>query len=330
MIVSLREPCSPGSARSSQLLPLRGVSLEPGESWAELRARADVWLPLAAEALDRHGLPLAPDAVLGLGGSYPAVLTGNLVVKFYGFAGEWRSTWTNERAAQERLGLDQRIRAPELLGSGELFPGHPEPLPYVLLSRIPGRSWCEIPLDFEEQIVIADELGAQLRLIHALPIHDMPSIDTWQIGTPGEGARSGQFPSWLAGQVDDWLQTVPIAPPVFVHSDIFVRHPFVHAGHLSGIIDWGDAMAADPHVELGKIHLDVFEGDKRLLRALLDAYDWPVDKDFARRSLAMALRRHAQIHSQHGPGGDVFYRVPELIAGKAIPDLDTLAEALFG
>ncbi len=119
---------------------------------------------------------------------------------------------------------------------------------------------------------------------------------------PSETERAqGAFPPVLAESVDAWLETVPVAPPVFAHSDIFVRHPFVLEGHLSGVIDWGDALAADPHVELGKIHLDVFEGDKQLLRAFLDGYDWTVDADFARRALAMALRRHAQILGQHGP-----------------------------
>jgi hypothetical protein len=66
------------------------------------------------------------------------------------------------------------------------------------------------------------------------------------------------------------------------------------------------------------------------LRAFLDAYEWPIDAEFPRRALAMALRRHAQIHGQHGPGGDVFYRVPDLIAGKRITNLDQLADKLFG
>jgi hypothetical protein len=157
----------------------------------------------------------------------------------------------------------------------------------------------------------------------------LPDIDAWRIGSVGNGARHGAFPSDLAKSVEDWLESVPVAPPAFVHSDLFVRHPFVLDGHLSGVIDWGDAMAADPHVELGKIHLDVFAGDKRLLRELLDAYDWPVDADFPRRCLGMALRRHAQILGQHG-GGDLFYRVPELIVGKRIRNLDELADELFG
>ncbi len=106
---------------------------------------------------------------------------------------------------------------------------------------------------------------------------ELPTIETWMDRSVSQGARSGQFPRHLVDQIDDWIETVPIASPAFVHSDIFVRHPFVDGGRLSGIIDWGDAMAADPHVELGKLHLDVFGGDKRLLRAFLDAYDWAVD-----------------------------------------------------
>jgi hygromycin-B 7''-O-kinase len=275
-------------------------------------------------------LRLAPNATLGPGGTYPAVVSGDVVIKFYLFEGEWAATWLNERAAQERLRLDDRIKAPRLLGAGELFHGQAPPLPYLILTRIPGVSWCDAPLDFDQRLTVASDLGAQLRLVHALPTDGMPGIDAWMTRTPGEGARSGAFPRNLADQVDDWIETVPVMPSVFVHSDIFDRHPFVDDERLSGVIDWGDAMAADPHVELGKIHLDVFEGDKRLLRAFLEGYGWPVDADFPRRALAMSLRRHTQILGQHGEGGDMFYRLPELLSGKQIDSLDDLAAQLFG
>lgn len=309
---------------------MRPVQLCPGETWAELRVRTDVWVPLAEEVLDRHAFRLDSSPFLGLGGTYPAIISGELVVKFFGFTGEWQATWSNERVAQELLALDARIRGPQLLGAGHLFPEEDEPLPYLILSRIPGRSWCDVQLGLDERLSIAEELGQQLALVHALPHEGLPTIDTWQFDTPGERAKSGAFPSHLVHDVDDWLETVPAAQSAFVHSDIFVRHPFVQEGHLTGIIDWGDAMAADPHVEFGKLHLDVFEGDKRLPSTFLDAYAWPVDAEFSRRALAMALCRHAQIHGQHGPCGDVFFRIPELTAGKQIRDLDDLAETLFG
>jgi hypothetical protein len=267
--------------------------------------------------------------VLGKGGSYPAILSGDLVVKFFGYAGEWRAPWENERRAQERLELDDRILAPRLLGSGELFPAEQQSIPYLLVSRIPGRDWLDAEPDFDTRLQVAADLGSQLRLIHALPHGNLPTIETWMDRPISQGVRGGLFPRHLVDQVDDWIETVPVGSPKFVHSDIFVRHPFLDRGRLSGIIDWGDAMAADPHVELGKLQLDVFEGDKLLLRSLLDADDWPVDDQFPRRALAMALRRHTQILGQHGEGGDMFYRLPELLEGTQVETLDQLAAVLF-
>jgi hygromycin-B 7''-O-kinase len=211
-----------------------------------------------------------------------------------------------------------------------LFPADEQPVPYLLLSRIPGRDWHEADPGFAHRRQVAADLGAQLRLIHALPHEELPTIETWMYRSVSQGARSGLFPQHLVDQIDGWIETVPTASPAFVHSDIFVRHPFVEGGRLSGIIDWGDAMAADPHVELGKLHLDVFAGDKRLLRVFLDAYEWPVDAQFSRRALAMALRRHTQIHGQHGEGGDMFYRLPNLLEGIQVETLDQLAGVLFG
>ncbi len=294
-----------------------------------MRERPEIWLPLAAEALDRHGWRLDHNAVLGRGGSYPAILSDEVVIKFFGFAGAWRATWENERRAQERLALDDRILAPRLIGSGELFPDDEQPVPYLLLSRIRGRDWHDAELDFADRLHVAADLGVQLRLIHALPHQALPTIETWMDRPVSDGACSGRFLQHLVDAVDGWIETVPAEAPAFVHSDIFVRHPFVDGGRLSGIIDWGDAMAADPHVELGKLHLDVFEGDKRLLRAFLEAYEWPVDDQFHRRALGMALRRHTQILGQHGEGGDMFYRLPALLDGLRIETLDQLAAVLF-
>jgi hypothetical protein len=43
----------------------------------------------------------------------------------------------------------------------------------------------------------------------------------------------------------------------------------------------------------------------------------------------MALRRHTQILGQHGEGGDMFYRLPELLEGTQVETLDQLAAVLF-
>ncbi|MCY3817900.1 MAG: hypothetical protein OXH52_00855 [Gammaproteobacteria bacterium] len=56
------------------------------------------------------------------------------------------------------------------------------------------------------------------------------------------------------------------------------RHVFVEEGRLAGIIDRGDALEADRHYELAQIQLNLFDGDKTLLRAFLDHSGWPVER----------------------------------------------------
>ena len=65
---------------------------------------------------------------------------------------------------------------------------------------------------------------------------------------------------------------------MFVNGDMVDMHVFVKDGHLSGIIDWGDACVADRHCEIGKLCLSLFPGDKVLLKILLEADAWPMSK----------------------------------------------------
>ena len=103
---------------------------------------------------------------------------------------------------------------------------------------------------------------------------------------------------------------------------------FVENGRITGIIDWGDAVVTDRHYELIQPYRDMFGCDKALLRAFLDASDWPVGADFPRRALGLALVRQAVIRAQH-LGGDVFEPVAALLPLDDIATLDELATELF-
>ena len=94
------------------------------------------------------------------------------------------------------------------------------------------------------------------------------------------------------------------------------------------IIDWGDAMVTDRHYELAKLHLDLFDCDTALLRDFLEASDWPVAADFARKAMGLALYRQAQGVAQHHTM-DVFYKLPKLFPLAEIATLDELANVLF-
>jgi hygromycin-B 7''-O-kinase len=100
-------------------------------------------------------------------------------------------------------------------------------------------------------------------------------------------------------------------------------------GHLTGIIDWGDAMVTDRHYELIQVFRDTLHCDRALFRVFLDASDWPVGPDFPQQALGQALRRQALMLVQHPQGGDVFMPIAETFPLQDIATLDVLATELF-
>jgi hypothetical protein len=95
-----------------------------------------------------------------------------------------------------------------------------------------------------------------------------------------------------------------------------------------GVIDFGDARIGSFYYELAAVHLELFGGDKRLLRAFLDGYGLWVNgalmgvsqAEFSHHALSTAL-----LHQFN-----VFENVPEAIPNLGqIESLDQLAEFLF-
>ena len=144
-----------------------------------------------------------------------------------------------------------------------------------------------------------------------------------------DAIAASSLPARLHDQIDDFLVRIPDDEPVLAHGDLTARHVFVESGRLAGIIDWGDAMLMDRHYEVAKLHLDLFDGDKDLLRTFLHGANWPVGPDFAQRSLAFALHRQAIGLVQHPDAMDVFHKLPAMASIDEIDSLDELAEALF-
>jgi hypothetical protein len=132
----------------------------------------------------------------------------------------------------------------------------------------------------------------------------------------------------LIAQVDNFLAKLDDFDRCFVNGDMVNTHVFIENGHLTGIIDWGDATVTDRHYELGKL-LDTFDWDKRLLKTVLETSNWPVKKNFCKQSLGLALYRQAVGLTQHN-SFDVFYQLPNLLPLEDTATLDDLADILFG
>ncbi|GED71945.1 hypothetical protein BRE01_56470 [Brevibacillus reuszeri] len=286
------------------------------------------WLYVAA-ILERHGLEKKDQELLaGLGGTYPTFLYGDVVVKLFGYMQSSEKSFEAERAAKLLLATDREIAVPRLGGEGRLFEDAHNPWSYLITTRMPGVTWQYADLNTEQKLRVAHELGCQMRRVHALSPSGIATHDDWSGMDVTRAIANSSLPAHLVAQVNEYLAGLGSFDPVFVHGDVMFRHVFVENGHLSGIIDWGDAMVTDRHYEFAKLHLDLFNCDKSLLRAFLAASDWPMTKDFAKKAMGMALYRQAHGLMQHY-AMDVFYTLPTLLPLQDIETLDELANELF-
>lgn len=285
-----------------------------------------LWWPHAEGVLRRHGLTPEGTPKAATGGSYPTILAGDVVVKFYGHEGEWRRAHATELHAYEVLAADPELAAPKLLASGVR-----EGWPYLVITRVQGKTWGDAGMSPTELRTAAADLGTQITRVHALPpgphverFEDWPQLDI-------AAAHAGSvLPTRFVAQAEEFVAEVAPNDAVFGNGDLFEGNILVASGRVTGLIDWGDALVIDRHNELAKIHLSTFGCDKDLLRAFLEGADWPVGADFARRAMAMALVRQAVGIAQHGEGFDNFYLLPKLFPLDEIATLDELAEAVFG
>lgn len=289
----------------------------------------DVWWPYLSEILARHELLEArTEPVAGYNATWPTFVCGDAVVKLFGFLEGWRRAFTGERAALALVADASRIAAPRLVGEGQTFDG-PNPWPFLLTTRVPGTASEPDRPPADAWPAIAAELGEQVRQIHALEPSGVATAADWPEADVASAARRSSLPPHLAEQAAAYVGRLPPFDDVFVHGDLVAMHVFVDDGHLTGLIDWADALVTDRHYELAQVFRDTFACDKGLLRVFLDTSAWPVGPDFPRVTLGHALRRQAFMLAQH-PSGDVFMPIAEKYPLDEIATLDELADELFG
>lgn len=293
------------------------------------REDIDYWWPHVGGLLTRHGLAdggHGPTA--GLGGTYPTFLHGDVVVKLFGYVPAWRQSYAGERAAHALVATDLEIAAPRVVAEGRLCDDRDTPWPYLITTRMAGVAWEHAGLSGAEERSVAADLGSQIRRVHALNPSGMTVGEDWPALNVVAAAERSSLPSHLVAQVDDYLARLGTTDRVFAHSDVTDRHVFVENGRLSGVIDWGDAMVTDRHIEIIQVYRAVFGCDKALLRAFLDACGWPLDEDFPRQALGLALCRQAHGLAQH-LSMDVFEPIAAKFPLEEIDTLDDLAAELF-
>ena len=198
--------------------------------------------------------------------------------------GERIEGWDN---ATFRLGDDLAVRLPrrevgariavtELDWLPEIADSWAFPTPVPVRLGVPGRGypwrwsvvpWLEGATAFDEPLTNAGarDLGAALAQVHRPAPADAP-VNPYRSGSLADVAEA--FDARLrslvaAGDLDaedaDALRAVfedgaatPEPEPTWSHLDVHGANVLTRHGRLAGILDWGDAAAADPTTDLGQ------------------------------------------------------------------------------
>ncbi|HEX6231175.1 MAG TPA: aminoglycoside phosphotransferase family protein [Actinomycetota bacterium] len=293
------------------------MSLPPSPRFADddeyERSLADAasWAPYARAALRLSGLPDDGEVRTYVPTTHVAALVGDrYLVKLHYEDWFGEDCFQNEREAYRHLGGHDHLPIPELLAEGALY-DEGWRWPFLVMTAMPGRTLRELgdvatPLDRERAAVW---LGHTVRQLHEVPIRDGERlshelyVDLIQTRTQRchrDHELWGSLPSRLSGQIRDYVWDArglidpEREPPVLLHGDLHAGNVFLDGlpGGLepSGIVDFNDAYEGDRHYDLVAIHVKTFDGDKRLLRAFLEAYGWgELGPDWPRRMMALTL-----------------------------------------
>jgi aminoglycoside phosphotransferase (APT) family kinase protein len=138
-----------------------------------------------------------------------------------------------------------------------------EPVTHLVSTRLPGTDL----VDAELTGVTGRRLGRELAKLHRITA-ELPDVPV-DAGPPDTAvlvavlAADGWIDAGAARWMDDWFaRLTPLLPRtperVLVHGDIAPQNLLVRPdGELGGIVDWGDAMWADPAAEFAKLRLSL-------------------------------------------------------------------------
>jgi hygromycin-B 7''-O-kinase len=307
--------------------------------WGRIFTDAAVWRPLVEEICRRHGIADARDVRAGFPGSNAVfVVDDRAVVKIA--APFWREDFAREQEVTAFVAGRTGLPAPRLLAHGTITAG--DEWPYFAMSHVPGQRigdvWERIPAG--DRGWIAEALGRMTRAIHDLSLAGLTHLDTtsagWERFLQGQIEQcaahhaEGSLPAHLVEQIPEFLAGLDLlslpSAPCLLNADITEDHVLVaespQGWEITGLIDFGDAMAGDLEYEFVAVARGALGGDRAAFRRFLAGYGRAsVDPRFPRRLLAWALLHRFSDMRPH---------VARLGGPRAVRRLEDLQAALWG
>jgi Ser/Thr protein kinase RdoA (MazF antagonist) len=289
----------------------------------------EVWRPFVEQIYRRSGRTCS-QVRPGLTGTFPTfIVDEQRVVKFFGPQYDGETCWQVEQEAAQLMAGAPQVPVAGLLDRGTLD-GEPG-WHYLIFQFIPGVSIGEMyeEIPFDDKLALARWLGEQLPQMHKIAVLDgtaLPSLSPERMhgwfSTRWPEERT-QWPGHLAAQVESYLSAnaafLQAGAQGFIHADLTQDHFLgrMRSGHweMLAVIDFGDAMAGNLYYELAALHLDLFDCDRRLLKAFLQAYGLSPDPDFVRKAMVTSLLHQFDVY------GCLFAWKPELQEARTLEEL---------
>lgn len=261
----------------------------------------------AIEAIrDRHGL--TESFAQSTAGSTVVFLSARWCIKLHPPLPGFVASHHREVAALRCIHGRLPIATPELLSQGTLDDWN-----YFVSTRLPGRPIESVwdGLSAAERLELAGALGDATRALHRVAIgpvakHSEPWAEFRRSARSRCLAleRSKGLSRDRLTELERYLQRLDrIAEPSpsvsrpasLLHTEIGPSHVLVDEGHISGLIDFGDAMVGDPEYDLAPVGLFVTRGDAAAFRAFCLAYGLDAAA-LADPERPTRLLRHALLH----------------------------------
>lgn len=282
------------------------------EEYESLKLNHDIFEKAAREIITKHHLPNEPLSLFD-GTNIVFSYGDNRVIKI--FPPFHQNQFTSDLLVMNHLNQKLSVSTPAIEHHGAI-----NGWPYIIMSRLEGTLleglWEK--LDHDNKKIIIRELGALIREVHALPTQGLETIDChWpefiskQMADCVSQHQSTQLSDALLQQIPQYLESAEarlpkIKRPVLLTGEYtpmnFLVEQTSGVWHITGLIDFGDAMLGLPEYDLLGPGAFLIQGDKVLLREFLTSYGYSQEELTSTLShqltLLLLLHRYSNLNVQ--------------------------------
>lgn len=238
--------------------------------WAAVFQSIPAFRPLIEAIFTRHGLPFS-DVANCTPGTNAVFCVGTYIIKI--FAPPESGFSTGEDYAVERFGFSRAnalgVPAPRLAAYGTMEDRYR--FDYLVMERVPGHALGEITDSLPD--TEKTRIG---RALHGFTTRmDTPCepFHTRRLRGASAEARWNCFTDAFRAERAAYLARMSYGAPVYVHGDLTRDNILVTPEGGICVIDYADALAAPPEVELACVMCEAFQLEKPYLAGFFGTYE---------------------------------------------------------